>query len=451
MLCIDGICIENGIEALAGNDLTIKLGDNAGANKISFLDSDDVEIASLNSNGVWNIIDPGTSEYAIIGRNANTIQIDSGTGGTGIQLMIAGAEALNINATATVVVGDRIEPYHTASASPRDIGKSTKIWQNLYIEQVFFFDPTGAEYGSISRTLTDLDIDTGTGGVQIDLKVAGSSKLILYSWANFLCSIRPNVDSTYDIGENVTPYWFANAYVDVVHSAGINIYDDTHAENASITRTLDEFIVTTGTGSTSLKLQHGATVRQWITGAASLFQCDVRPWSDGSHECGVAGAYFSGGYFDHIYLGDDGVIEVKASVDVTLKLGDNAAANKLSITDSDDAEIFSIDSNGSVTIADAQNIILNTITGTKIGTAVGQKLGFWNATPVVQQAHIADPAACAAMTFSHSWDGATDPTAAEGNELVADLAALKTAIDANNVSIDDILAQLATLGLQASS
>ncbi len=38
----------------------------------------------------------------------------------------------------------------------------------------------------------------------------------------------------------------------------------------------------------------------------------------------------------------------------------------------------------------AGNIITDITTGTKIGTAVGQKLGFWNATPVVQQAHVPD-------------------------------------------------------------
>jgi hypothetical protein len=43
-----------------------------------------------------------------------------------------------------------------------------------------------------------------------------------------------------------------------------------------------------------------------------------------------------------------------------------------------------------ITLADAKNIILNTTTGTKVGTATGQKLGFWNVTPVSQQAHIAD-------------------------------------------------------------
>lgn len=39
---------------------------------------------------------------------------------------------------------------------------------------------------------------------------------------------------------------------------------------------------------------------------------------------------------------------------------------------------------GHVTMGDAKNIILNTTTGTKIGTATTQKLGFFNATPVVQ-------------------------------------------------------------------
>ena len=45
---------------------------------------------------------------------------------------------------------------------------------------------------------------------------------------------------------------------------------------------------------------------------------------------------------------------------------------------------------GHVTIADAKNIILNTTTGTKIGTATGQKLGFFNATPVNQPDAISD-------------------------------------------------------------
>lgn len=44
-----------------------------------------------------------------------------------------------------------------------------------------------------------------------------------------------------------------------------------------------------------------------------------------------------------------------------------------------------------LTFGDAVNIATNTSTGTKICTATTQKIAFWNATPVVQPAHIADP------------------------------------------------------------
>jgi hypothetical protein len=43
------------------------------------------------------------------------------------------------------------------------------------------------------------------------------------------------------------------------------------------------------------------------------------------------------------------------------------------------------DIEGGFTLDDAANIVLDTTTGTKIGTATSQKLGFFNATPVVQQ------------------------------------------------------------------
>lgn len=47
--------------------------------------------------------------------------------------------------------------------------------------------------------------------------------------------------------------------------------------------------------------------------------------------------------------------------------------------------------NSSVTMADAKNIALNTTTGTQIGTAAGQKLGFFGATPIVQRTKVNDP------------------------------------------------------------
>jgi hypothetical protein len=51
---------------------------------------------------------------------------------------------------------------------------------------------------------------------------------------------------------------------------------------------------------------------------------------------------------------------------------------------------LSIANDGSLTLPGAANIVLSATTGTKIATATSQKLGFFNATPVVQQASIAD-------------------------------------------------------------
>lgn len=40
--------------------------------------------------------------------------------------------------------------------------------------------------------------------------------------------------------------------------------------------------------------------------------------------------------------------------------------------------------NDNITIKDAKNIILDSTTGTKIGTGTGQKLAFWNTAPIAQ-------------------------------------------------------------------
>lgn len=80
-----------------------------------------------------------------------------------------------------------------------------------------------------------------------------------------------------------------------------------------------------------------------------------------------------------------------------------------------------------LTLADATNIIINTTTGTKIGTSTSQKLAFYNSTPIVQPSGnvltalsnlglIASPtlpnltATDATLTFSGTYDGTTART-----------------------------------------
>jgi hypothetical protein len=61
---------------------------------------------------------------------------------------------------------------------------------------------------------------------------------------------------------------------------------------------------------------------------------------------------------------------------------------------------------GNLTINDTFNVVLATGTGTKIGTAVGQKLGFFDKTPVVQ------PAGANQAALTNSTGGTADGTLA---------------------------------------
>ncbi len=56
------------------------------------------------------------------------------------------------------------------------------------------------------------------------------------------------------------------------------------------------------------------------------------------------------------------------------------------LTSTSIAATGNIAATGHITMTDAKNIVLDTSTGTQIGTAVGQKLGLWGAAPVIQQA-----------------------------------------------------------------
>lgn len=89
---------------------------------------------------------------------------------------------------------------------------------------------------------------------------------------------------------------------------------------------------------------------------------------------------------------------------------------------------------GGLTIADAGNVVLDTTTGTKIGTATGQKLGFYNATPVIQQAGT----------------GETVGFTAGGGTNVTDASTFTGNVGSTAYRISDIVKALKNLGLLAS-
>lgn len=106
-----------------------------------------------------------------------------------------------------------------------------------------------------------------------------------------------------------------------------------------------------------------------------------------------------GAYTDQMRLtGTDGVYYKGLSFngDMTLVPSLSSNATKMTFATASLALDFSSApkhswSSTAYTLAEGVNIVGGTSTGTKIGSATTQKFAFWNAAPVVQPAHIADP------------------------------------------------------------
>lgn len=162
-----------------------------------------------------------------------------------------------------------------------------------------------------------------------------------------------------------------------------------------------------------------------------------------------------------------------------------SAVNEITITNNSTGQVPTISSSGEANIGltvmalGTGTLTLGRATGkVQIGTVGTDYVGFYGTTPAQQPAHVADPAAMAAQTSAALTvtDGAgtndgTIPAITTGgasadqsaviaaiqeladqiNKLVVDLAAAKTAVDANNAAIDSINAVCATLGVTAAS
>jgi hypothetical protein len=97
-------------------------------------------------------------------------------------------------------------------------------------------------------------------------------------------------------------------------------------------------------------------------------------------------------------------------------------------------------------LADAGDITLGTTTGTKIGTATTQKIGLWNATPVVQPAAVANITTTATAGALPTPDGAitiADTATPTVTELLEYCVELET-------KLEDLLGKLRTVGIIAT-
>jgi len=125
-------------------------------------------------------------------------------------------------------------------------------------------------------------------------------------------------------------------------------------------------------------------------------------------------------------------------------------ANEAASADGDIIEGVPTDAEGGLNaLGDGQNIVLGTTTGSKIGTAVTQKLGFFNATPVVQPAS-ANQTAVTDSTGGSVADAiaavVTDPTAAAAATAVASAALTAATLTDNGggAAADGTIADIAS-------
>lgn len=100
---------------------------------------------------------------------------------------------------------------------------------------------------------------------------------------------------------------------------------------------------------------------------------------------------------------------------------------------------------GAITLGEAKDVAVGTSTGTKIATSASQKIGFWNATPVVQPAAVANLTVTASTGTLPTPDGsvtlnATTPTVGSLLEYCVEIEA----------KLEGLLAKLRTIGIIAT-
>jgi hypothetical protein len=113
-------------------------------------------------------------------------------------------------------------------------------------------------------------------------------------------------------------------------------------------------------------------------------------------------------------------LDIRSRVASTTALSVDNVAVSAAIADFKDngSSVWTIADGGALTAAEGINMIFGTATGTKIGTATTQKIGFWNATPAVQ------PSAYTATNVTT--DRSFDANATSINELADVLGTLIT-------------------------
>jgi hypothetical protein len=234
--------------------------------------------------------------------------------------------------------------------------------------QLLIGDSTITTQAGLSATTDTLEINNGTIGTLRDLSCRAITARNGTSPTSIQISNTFTDASNYERGKLE---WASNVLRIGTEKAGTGSARALELQTDGTTRlTID----TSGKMLVNVASSFAHTHIKANSGAASLA---LEPATNN-----VSGVYFGGNSGDFsnsiLRLGNSFDMQVTSTGALTFRTGSPVT------------ERLSISATGLFTIADALNIAVGTTTGTKIGTGTTQKLGFFNATPVVQPTAVAD-------------------------------------------------------------
>ena len=310
----------------------------------------------------------------------------------------AGASTLTYDGSILTTSGRFINSYNATASSPAKAftgtwftgGTATTTKPQVLIE------PTGATSTAWSTSGTGLGVNAASGfaGNLLDLQVNGSSRF-KFDVANkrfHLFTDGTRGDAYFDrgggggdprfVGTNGTfDFTFSGFSRSIVAPVNFSVIRDSSAattlNGAVLSGNALDFYTYPGFGNSRIT---GGPRTASVDEAAQSFVISTRARSAGTS----AWTNTSGG---HLYLlsGDAASAATNAANGGNIYL-DGGLAYGTGTT----GNIIIGATRGNLQITDARDVVLGTTTGTKIGTATTQKLGFYNATPVVQPTAVAD-------------------------------------------------------------
>ncbi len=310
--------------------------------------------------------------------NVMGIQIDTQKGGTSlteglrVQYSIAGTGIGAVSTTAAIdvvgggyLLGDQTatitnqyglvinQPTYTSTTNIRTVTNSI----GLMI--------TGAAIASTNVTMTNGPFSAQISGATTLSNIAGSITRAI-NVPSYTLTLANTTQIT-----SVGPSAVGIGQVTIAQTGGAVIVN-----NAS-----SLYISAAPTAGASVTLTNAYSI--WVDDGASRFDANIH--------MPVAN---TGLFFDAVGTFSYGISKPTAGASVEIRHGSSLIKT-----------VF--DNAGDITLYDSGDLILGTTTGTKIATATTQKLGFWNATPIVQPTTAGAASTFAANTSLIANDTAT--------------------------------------------